>query len=97
MPIDTRDKRDSAIHVGLPWRMRLPVPDGSIAAADRMHVALLYRGFAAAAETPLTKYCICAVGVRSAGVVAAGVREVGVIVVGVRRAGVVAAGEGCDC
>lgn len=45
MALDTRDKRDSAIHLGLPWRMRFPVPDGSLAAgADRAHLALLYRG-----------------------------------------------------
>jgi hypothetical protein len=46
MAIDTRDKRDSAIHVGLPWRMRFPVPDGSLPGADRQHAAFLYRGIA---------------------------------------------------
>lgn len=51
MALDTRDKRDSAIHIGLPWRARFPVPDGSINAGDRLHFARLYRGIAAATPT----------------------------------------------
>lgn len=45
MALDTRDKRDSAIGLGLPWRMRFPVPDGDLSPiGDRQHLALLYRG-----------------------------------------------------
>lgn len=54
MALDTADKRDSAIHVSLPWRMRFPVPDGSLAAPDRLHVGLLYRGIAAGAAAIAT-------------------------------------------
>ncbi len=43
MAIDTRQKRDSAQSVGLPWRGSYPVPDGSLAAyADRVQAANLY-------------------------------------------------------
>ena len=45
--MDTHDKRDSAINLSLPWRMRLPLP-GTLTVADRLHVAFLYRGIAAA-------------------------------------------------
>lgn len=44
MAIDTRNKRASAINVGLPWRCSFPMPDGSISQADRKHVSLLYAG-----------------------------------------------------
>ena len=43
MALDTRDKRDSAIGNSLPWRMRYPVPDGTIGKADRRHLAGHYR------------------------------------------------------
>lgn len=42
MALDTRDKRASAI-----LGRTLPGPDGTIDAADRLHVAGLYRGIAA--------------------------------------------------
>jgi hypothetical protein len=45
--MDTRNKRSSAIGVGLPWRGMLPAPDGAIDAQDRLHVAWLYAGIAA--------------------------------------------------
>lgn len=48
----TRDNRDSAIAIGLPWRMRLPVPDGSFALADRQHLVLWYRGIAVPTVAP---------------------------------------------
>lgn len=48
MAIDTRDKRASAVGVGLPWRRVGPVPDGSLAsAADRRQLAGCYAGLAA--------------------------------------------------
>lgn len=51
MAIDSRDKRASAICVGLPWRV-YPNPDGSLAAqADRQHMGLAYRGILASALT----------------------------------------------
>lgn len=45
--IDSRDKRSSVIMLGLPFRGMLPVP-GVPDAGDRMHLAFLYRGIAAA-------------------------------------------------
>jgi hypothetical protein len=44
--MDTRNKRSSAIGVGLPWRGQLPAPDGTIDELDRAHVAFLYAGIA---------------------------------------------------
>ena len=49
MPIDSRDKRASAISVTLPWRGMLPVPDGTLVQGDRQQVALMYRGILASA------------------------------------------------
>lgn len=55
MAIDTRDKRSSAIGVGLPWRV-YPNPDSSLDQGDRQQTAFLYRGILAeenvVAETP---------------------------------------------
>jgi hypothetical protein len=59
MPIDSRDKRSSAIMPNLPWRNMLPAPDGSWNQADRQHVALMYRGIlagGAAAAVTLRKF-----------------------------------------
>lgn len=42
MAIDTEAKRLAAIHVGAPWRASFPIPDGTIAAADRSVIAKLY-------------------------------------------------------
>lgn len=49
MAVDTRNKRDSVIAIGLPWRMRLPAPDGTLDQADRQHICLLYSGILAGA------------------------------------------------
>jgi hypothetical protein len=46
MPVDSPDKRASAILLDLPGRL-LPTPDGSIIDLDRQHVAGKYRGIAA--------------------------------------------------
>jgi len=43
LAVDTRDKRASVIHVGLPWRGLLPLPDGTVDQGDRVHVGLFYR------------------------------------------------------
>lgn len=51
MPIDTKDKRSSAIHTFLPWRGLLPSP-GIRDQPDRQHVALLYRGIQAGGFAP---------------------------------------------
>lgn len=40
--IDSRNKRESAIAIGSPWRMRLPAPDSAVGAGDRRHVAYQY-------------------------------------------------------
>lgn len=47
MPLDSRNKRASAVHVSLPWRGLLPLPDGTITAADRQQIAWHYSGIAA--------------------------------------------------
>lgn len=49
MPIDTRNKRASAIFPLLPFRGMLPAPDGTIGQADRQQVVFLYAGILAAA------------------------------------------------
>ena len=50
MALDTRDKRASAIHVGMPWRGLLPLPDGAaLDQGDRQQVAFMYRGILAGA------------------------------------------------
>lgn len=54
MAIDTRDKRASAIEVGLPWRGLLPVPDGGLNQGDRQQVAFMYRGVLAQSAAPST-------------------------------------------
>ena len=43
--VNTRSRRRAAIHVGLPWRGIIPEPDGEIEKADRVEVAVFYRGF----------------------------------------------------
>lgn len=47
MSVDTRDKRASAVHVSLPWRTALPLPDGTVDAADRPIVVHMYSGISA--------------------------------------------------
>lgn len=43
--MDTRNKRSSAILVGMPWRCELPEPDGTVGEGDRAQVAFYYAGF----------------------------------------------------
>ncbi len=56
MPIDTRDKRSSAVHVSLPWRGELPAPDGSLNQGDRQQAAQQYRGINAAPPAATKPY-----------------------------------------
>lgn len=44
MPIDTRDKRSSVIGWGLPQGSLFPNPDGTIGAAERRDLGMLYSG-----------------------------------------------------
>lgn len=50
MAIDTRDKRASALARRLGFLVIGPTPDGAFSAADRAHLAGLYRGIAITAE-----------------------------------------------
>jgi len=47
MAVDTRDKRYSAMSIGLPWRGAYPIPDGDISATDRRFLSRHYSGIAA--------------------------------------------------
>jgi hypothetical protein len=47
MSLDTRDRRASALGDGLAAIVEWILPDGTINAADRIHLAGLYRGIAA--------------------------------------------------
>lgn len=53
MPVDTRDKRASAIGVAQYYLVQGPLPDGTLNAGDRQHVAMSYRGIAADAPPAL--------------------------------------------
>ncbi|HUV67476.1 MAG TPA: hypothetical protein VMW24_26530 [Sedimentisphaerales bacterium] len=44
MAIDTKQRRYSAMLIGLPWRGALPKSDGIIDAADRLMLLNLYTG-----------------------------------------------------
>lgn len=52
MAIDTANKRASAILPLLPFRGKLPFPDGTIDAADRAQLAFMYAGFGSAPVVP---------------------------------------------
>lgn len=49
MAVDTIGKRRSVVNVGTPFRVALPEPDGTISAADRLHLGYLYSGIAVGA------------------------------------------------
>lgn len=53
MAIDTALKRRSIIQLGLPWRDRLPTPDGTFTSADRYMLVGLYAGLVATAPVQL--------------------------------------------
>lgn len=46
--LDTREKRSSGLHAGLPWRGLFPLPDGTLSQADRQHASYMYSGILAA-------------------------------------------------
>lgn len=46
--------RLSSINVGCPWRGILPIPDGTIAAADRQVVPFFYAGILAGAAVAVS-------------------------------------------
>ena len=54
MAIDTALKRGSAVHVMMPWRSMLPVPDSTIDQADRQVVPFMYSGILAGVIVPAT-------------------------------------------
>ena len=56
MALDTVNKRLSAIHVGLPWRGILPLPDGAIDQGDRQIIALLSNAVQAGVFVPVRVY-----------------------------------------
>lgn len=60
--MDTRDKRASAITVGSPWRLTLPVADGALDQGDRQHVAYFYRGILAGAAVADQPAGVCIAG-----------------------------------
>ena len=45
--MNTRDKRSSALGLGLAVTLVLPLTDGTVATADRAHTAYSYRGITA--------------------------------------------------
>lgn len=51
MALDTRDKRASALLIGLGFGRVRAAPDGSLNAADRRQAALCYRGIATASPS----------------------------------------------
>ena len=54
MALDTRDKRASALGLGLAFLVVLPAPDGlALDQGDRQHVAARYRGIEAGAAIVL--------------------------------------------
>ena len=55
--LDTREKRASGVHVSLPWRGLLPLPDGTVSQADRQQTATFYAGIAAG-EVEVANYII---------------------------------------
>ena len=48
MAVDTRSKRASSVGILIPSTLAPVLPDGTIAQADRQHVAFSYSGIAAA-------------------------------------------------
>ncbi len=62
MALDTREKRDSAVALTLPWRNRYPLPDGLIDQGDRQHISLIYAGILAGAPAVQVDYVF---GIRS--------------------------------
>ena len=47
MAIDSREKKTSLLGYGLPFRVSLPYPDGTLDQGDRQHLIGLYAGILA--------------------------------------------------
>ena len=60
MSLTTANGRSSAINPASPWRSRLPLPDGTIAAIDRAHSAYMYElaSGSSGAAAEITDYII---------------------------------------
>lgn len=54
MAVDSQDKRYSLINIDWVGGRLLPVPDGSVSTADRLHWLGKYRGIAAGAPGPVS-------------------------------------------
>jgi len=68
LAVDTRDKRASAIHIGLPWRGLLPLPDGTVDQGDRVQAGLFYRALIAEPAAPITGPCFHWLGLHQPGI-----------------------------
>jgi hypothetical protein len=62
MAVDTATKRSCALKVRTKCRRFLPVPDGTVAVADRAHVASVYYQTPAAAGTTQTNLLLLGAG-----------------------------------
>ena len=61
--LDTREKRASGVHVALPWRGLLALPDGTIGQADRQQAAAFYVGAAGGAVVVVGRRRLLVLGV----------------------------------
>lgn len=53
MAVDNRSKRASSVGILLPFVLAPPLPDGTIAQADRQHIAWSYSGILATAAATI--------------------------------------------
>lgn len=53
MAVDTQNKRASCLGLALAVTLTLPVPDGTVATADRAHTTYCYAGIAAGAAVSI--------------------------------------------
>ena len=63
MAVDTRSKRASVLGIGLAAALTLPLVDGTVAQADRQHVAFAYAGLIAG--SPITSVAAMATAYRT--------------------------------
>jgi hypothetical protein len=55
MAVDSRSKRASSVSIMLPFVLAPVLPDGTIAQADRQHIAFSYSGILASAAEALAE------------------------------------------
>lgn len=65
MAVDTAAKRMSLVGYGMPFRLALPAPDGTLDQGDRQHLAGLYCGILAGAAVVVVTPSIRLTGVLS--------------------------------